>query len=226
LEPEFWHRRWRKNEIAFHLDRVNPLLERYWSRLQIPPAAEVFVPLCGKSRDLSWLHARGYRVLGIELSELALAEFFTDQAITPKHLAWGRGECWVAPGYRLICGDYFDLSEADLADVKVVYDRASLIAFPPEMRPRYVEHLLAVIPQSTPLMLITLEFDPGEMDGPPFSVAEAEIRDLFVGRIIDCWHSEESIENNPGLRRRGLTHLVEKLYRIAPGSIQSEQPTP
>ena len=64
MELDFWHRRWQKQEIGFHLETVNPLLQRYWSRMDPASGGRVFVPLCGKSRDLAWLRAQGHEVIG------------------------------------------------------------------------------------------------------------------------------------------------------------------
>ena len=72
MEHEFWHKRWEENQIAFHQPGPNPLLRRFWPRLGLPPAATVFVPLCGKSPDMLWLAEQSHRVLGIELSPIAV----------------------------------------------------------------------------------------------------------------------------------------------------------
>ena len=61
---EHWHERWRRNEIGFHQDTINPYLVRLWQRLRLDPADPVFVPLCGKSRDMGWLHDQGTRYWG------------------------------------------------------------------------------------------------------------------------------------------------------------------
>ena len=41
------------------------------------------MPLCGKSLDLLWLAAQGHRVLGVEISPLAVDAFFAEQDLTP-----------------------------------------------------------------------------------------------------------------------------------------------
>src|SRR3546814_15692586 len=76
MDPDFWQQRWRDNRIGFHRDGVLPLLEKHWPSLGLATGSRVFVPLFGKSLDMAWLAARRHRVLGVELSPLAVGQFF------------------------------------------------------------------------------------------------------------------------------------------------------
>ena len=69
MDHNFWIERWNKQEIGFHQGDFDPALEKYWSRLNVPAGARVFVPLCGKSLDMLWFAQQGYGVVGAELSE-------------------------------------------------------------------------------------------------------------------------------------------------------------
>ena len=84
MDPEFWQQRWRDRQIGFHQDKPTPLLLKHWPSLGVPRGARVFVPLCGKSLDLAWFAARGHRVLGVELSQLAVDEFFAEHGLVPE----------------------------------------------------------------------------------------------------------------------------------------------
>ncbi len=33
LQPDFWHQRWRDNQIGFHQEQVTPLLEQSWPQI-------------------------------------------------------------------------------------------------------------------------------------------------------------------------------------------------
>jgi thiopurine S-methyltransferase len=57
-----------------------------------------------------------------------------------------------------------------------VFDRAALIALPPDLRQRYVAELYAALPSNCQGLLITLEYPQQDRDGPPFSVHEDEVR--------------------------------------------------
>ena len=76
MDEQFWQARWAENQIGFHQRETNPYLERYWSQLQLPAGCQVLVPLCGKTLDMLWLAAQGHRVLGVELAERAVEDFF------------------------------------------------------------------------------------------------------------------------------------------------------
>ncbi len=65
MDKQFWIEKWHANEIGFHQEDVNPYLQTWWDKLQINPGGTVFVPLCGKSRDMLWLLKQGYKVIGI-----------------------------------------------------------------------------------------------------------------------------------------------------------------
>ena len=65
--------------------------------------------------------------------------------------------------------------------IDAVYDRAALIALPPRSRNRYARHQFDLTGGAGQL-LITLDYDQTQMDGPPFSVPEEEIGVLYGGR--------------------------------------------
>ncbi len=215
MDPDFWHARWRDNEIGFHQDDINPHLQRYWSQLGATAGARVLVPLCGKSRDMLWLAGEGFRVLGVEVSPIAVAAFFADNGLRPTSTEDTRFIRRQADEITLIEGDFFALARADVAPLDAVYDRASLIALPPEMRQKYAKQMAALLPSGVPVLLITLDYPQSQMDGPPFSVGAAEVERLF-GRTftIETLASIDILPENPRFQSRGLSHLLEQAYRL------------
>lgn len=214
MEPDFWHRRWQKQEIGFHLETVNPLLQRFWPRLASAAGARVFVPLCGKSRDLAWLLAQGHQVIGNELSEIAVQELYAEAGLTPGIAEAGRLNRYSQAGLTVFQGDFFALTPELLGPVERVYDRAALIALPPAMRERYVGHLRTLLSPGTELLLVTLDYAQSQMDGPPFAVPEDEVRRLYEGAEVTCWSREDALAGNPSLVQRGLSRLEQCVYRI------------
>ena len=183
MQAEFWLQRWREGRTGFHRDEVLPLLVRHWSALALPEHSRVFVPLAGKSRDMLWLAAQGHRVLGVELSPLAVEQFFDEQRLQPVIHESKAGRHFVAGPIELVCGDVFDLDAAALSECAGVYDRAALIALPADLRRRYAAHLSHVLPAQARMLLITIDYAQAEMEGPPFSVAADEVSALYA----DCW---------------------------------------
>ncbi len=216
MDPDFWLARWEAGQIGFHRDEINPLLVRHWDALGTPRGGTVFVPLCGKSRDMAWLAARGHRVVGVELSPLAVRDFFAEHGLEPRV---ERGRVHVrheAEGITLLLGDYFDLEPDDLGPVAAVYDRAALIALPQAMRPRYAAHMARLAP-GVPILLITLEYPEDEMEGPPFSVSPDEVAALYGSQWeMTPLAAMPVLDENPHLREKGLSALTEHVLALRP----------
>lgn len=181
METDFWHRKWAENDIAFHEGEANRLLVKYFQRLPLPSGGRVFLPLCGKTRDIAWLLSSGYRVAGAELSETAVQQLFDELDAEPEVAMAGSLSRYSAEGVDIFVGDIFDLSPEILGPVDAVYDRAALVALPSEMRSRYTSHLMKIT-DGAPQLVITFEYDQTQMDGPPFSITAEEIHRHYAGR--------------------------------------------
>lgn len=216
MEHEFWHERWAKEQTGFHEGSVNQYLHEHWPALAGTNTDAVFVPLCGKAHDMWWLHDRGHPVIGVELSDIACKDFFEDAG--EKALVHP-GEPFIIfkhDNLQLWCGDFFQLVPDDLKHIRLVYDRAALIALPQDMRKGYVDHLTAVIPDGTEILLITLDYDSTEMKGPPFNVSDEEVRELY-GNDYDITQvlRNDMARDNPFAKRRGLRNgATESVFKL------------
>lgn len=180
MERSFWLERWNGGRIAFHRSEPHPALVGHFGRLGVEPGGRVFVPLCGKTVDIPWLLAEGYRVVGVELAEVAVRELFAALGVEPRVASAGSLERYAADGVEIFAGDLFELSASELGAVGAIYDRAALVALPEEMRGRYAARLVGLT-GGAPQLLITFEYDQREMEGPPFSVPAGEVRRLYGG---------------------------------------------
>lgn len=216
MDPDFWHQRWREGRIGFHQDRPTPLMLEYWPALALPRGSRVCVPLAGKSLDLAWLAGQGYRVLGIELSSLAVEAFFAAQQVTPQVHKSRYGRHYLAGNVELICGDAFALDSEVVADCAAVYDRAALIALPPALRRRYVDELYALLPTGCRGLLITLEYPQHEKQGPPFSLRESEVRALYQRDWeVQLLDRRDILGREPGFVTDGVSALETAVYRLS-----------
>jgi thiopurine S-methyltransferase len=215
MDREFWLDRWHSNRIGFHLEEVNPHLLAFWPEMPVASDARVFVPLCGKSVDMHWLAEQGHRVIGVEISEQAVSDFFEEQGLAPDVAHEGAFVRYTAGNIEILWGDFFDLDPQALGPVDVVFDRASLIALPPSMREQYVAHLRTLLPHRPPTLLVTLEYDQTEMSGPPFAVREAEVRGFYEADYrVSMVRDWDVLAERPGFRESGLTALHERVYRL------------
>jgi thiopurine S-methyltransferase len=182
MDASFWHAKWEKNEIGFHQDQVNPFLVRYFGELSLAAGSRVFVPLCGKTRDIAWLLSQVYRVAGAELSRVAIEQLFDELGVEPSVSAAGSLTHFSTDDIDIFVGDIFQLSGKDLGQVDAVYDRAALVALPEDMRRHYAGHLTDITNRA-PQLLITYEYDQTLQDGPPFSVSGEEVHRHYDGRF-------------------------------------------
>ncbi len=208
MDPEFWHAKWHRDETAFHEGKPNERLVSHASRLRLKPGARVFVPLCGKSADLIWLLDQGLRVAGIELSPVAVAQFFAGLEMTPEVSHVGPLVRHVVPGLAIFQGDIFDLTAEVLGPVDAVYDRAALVALPEEMRSKYARHLVTIT-QAAPQLVVSFDYDPASMTGPPFSVDAAQVHALY-----DDTHAITRLERSPVADLRTARDAYESVYLL------------
>lgn len=219
MKAEFWHERWAKGEIGFHQTDVNEHLQAYVGRFGVGRGAHFLVPLSGKSLDMLWLVEQGYRVTGIEISEQAARAFFLESRMEHEIVRKGGIAIYRGLNIEIWCADFFTVTADDFADIDAVYDRAALIALPPEARPDYAGHLEGMIGTGTSMLLITLDYPQEEMDGPPFSVDEAEVRGLFGPDFtIDHLRAQELLSMEPRFRKKGLTRMEEHIYMLRKAS--------
>ena len=203
MNPEFWQKRWQEGRIGFNQSAVNPLLIEYFNRLNLTAGSRVFVPLCGKSIDMVWLATQGYDVVGVELVETAVQEFFAEQNIEPTvyqqtdnpMIKYYQGQLsgqiitlWVA--------DIFALTAKDIGIINAVYDKAALIALPDDMRVRYSEQVRKLSSDTskvngannriTPQLLLTLHYDQRKKNGPPFSIDGEQLERYYGDHYQIC----------------------------------------
>ncbi len=218
MEPQFWLERWQENQIGFHQSVINPLLTDYWSNLRVSPGSQVLVPLCGKSQDLSWLAEQGHSVIGIELSDIAVADFFKQCGSAPSQQAAGSGVHYSDEQVSIWCGDYFHYPTATAQLADQVFDRASLIALPADRRQAYVDKLLTLITPNAQILLITLEYKQASMAGPPFAVLPDEVETLYGQQfdIEQLGHFPLDMEEE-GQRfaQKGVEQMAERLWLLS-----------
>lgn len=215
MDSQFWLARWENQEIGFHQEQINLHLQQLWPTLGVAAGQPVFVPLCGKSRDMLWLSSQGHPVLGVEISPLAVEAFFDENALTPEKTPRGAFTEYRSDSLSILCGDFFDLQSADLHGAAAVYDRASLIALPPEMRERYARKMSELLAPDARVLLITLDYPQAEMNGPPFAVRGEEVEALYSDRFeLEVCCELDVLEEQPRFRDKGLTRLDERVYTM------------
>ena len=210
MEKQFWHDVWHNQQIGFDQNKVNPLLAQHISTLNLSPGDRIFVPLCGKSIDMIWLLKQGYKVVGVELSEAAIEQFFDALKVQPEIWTDHAFKRYSADNIEILVGDYFQLTEDMVGSIDAIYDRASLVALPAEMRADYCLKLMSIC-ATAPQLLITFNYDQSLQDGPPFSISEAEVKQHYANQyqltLLD------SVDVPGGLK--GICAAAEQLWLLS-----------
>jgi thiopurine S-methyltransferase len=219
MHHDFWHERWQTGQIGFHQAAVHTFLERFWPRLGVPAGARVYVPLCGKSLDMAWLAERGHRVVGSELSPIAITDFFAGRGLSAEGgtvttpAAAGAFTRHAAGPYEIFECDALALTPAVLGAVDAAYDRAALVALPPAMREAYAASMARLLPGGAHLLLIAFEYPQELKGGPPFSVDAAEICLLFEPTFeVEQVERLDVLAANPKFAEFGIPALHETAF--------------
>eukprot|EP00536_Pseudo-nitzschia_multiseries_P010594 jgi/Psemu1/67500/estExt_Genemark1.C_3280044 len=197
-----------------------------------PDDRRIFVPLCGKAIDVAYLASRScsdeeqrVHVVGLEGIRVALQEFADEHPeleIRAVRDGDGNGDSSAPPAWErfegktvsLWKGDYFGLGgngsdpppPFPVGTFDAIYDRAAIVAIDPSLRPAYVKILDQLLKPGGGILMVTLErkttIDEARNRGPPFSIPEATIRQLFdsAGLLDD---SNNNNNNNNKLFLRG-----------------------
>jgi thiopurine S-methyltransferase len=182
MNRDFWLARWEGGQIGFHRSEPSPELVAHEGELLGGGPHRVLVPLCGKTVDLRWLRDRGHEVVGVELAEQAVRAFFDEQGLVPVVTEAPPFLRFATDGLTVWCGDLFALTPAHVGAIDRVWDRAALIALPPELRIRYAAKLAVLAPGAT-VLLVTLDYGPGALAGPPFPVPMDEVRTHYGAAV-------------------------------------------
>ena len=174
MDASFWHQRWENNEIGFHESEANSLLVEYFDALSLLEGSRVFLPLCGKTLDIAWLLSKGCRVVGAELSKVAIEQLFEGLGLEPNIVKIDNVFHYSTKNIDIYVGDIFELSQANIGPVDAVYDRAALVALPEDVRRKYTSHIVDIT-KAAQQILLTFEYDQHLMDGPPFSISDKEV---------------------------------------------------
>ncbi len=212
MDTQFWIDAWQSGRTNFHRPIVHDKLQAYFGLLGATAGQSVFVPLCGKSRDMVWLAQQGLHVVGVELYEVAVTAFFLENQLgSPVISESGPFRKFSVEGIDIYCGDFFKWDQPNSIDV--VYDRGALVALPAAMRVNYAALVERALKPDAKQLVVAFEYDPSLMDGPPFSVTETELRDLYgqSSSVQALWRGQPKHEHP---RLTNVPGLVEVVYQI------------
>ncbi|MBI5007960.1 MAG: thiopurine S-methyltransferase [Nitrosomonadales bacterium] len=215
-DNHLWLEFWRDQRTDFHQSAVNPLLSRFWPGLGLAHGSRVFIPLCGKSLDMLWLAQQGHEVFGVELSPVAVEDFFRENKLHPVRTQMGAFTLWNDGKLSILCGDYFALTRSDIGHFDTVYDRAALTALPENIRGLYVAQLKRLVSDTAMVFLLTIEDAAENATMNQAHGVDEEIRTLYTeGFEIDLAYVESVFEPDPESAGLPAKRAEYKVYRLS-----------
>lgn len=215
MEKSFWDERWQSGQIGFHQGRPHEMLVKHHD--VIADARRVYVPLCGKAKDLAWLRDQGHDVTGSELVADAVGQLMREEELVPTTTVRGAFRLHITPRLTVLEGDALAIDEEVAGVFDAIYDRAALVALDPKMRVAYVDSLMRVLRPGGRILLITFVYDQTKVDGPPFSVPESDVWALFGkhGTLTKIDEREDTI--NARFAAAGISDLREAVFVVERG---------
>lgn len=213
MERDFWLEAWEVGRTRFHKQSTNQILLKYGKILDTSQV--VFVPLCGKTLDMIYLLSQEKKVIGVELSELAVKAFFQENDLQFIKESTKNFQRYSINNLTIYCGNLFDLSVDELGEVDGLYDRASLVALPKAMRAQYTSFIKSHCPKLKTMLLGSFEYDQTKAEGPPFSVTEQEIRDSYEDKyVVELLEREITEDKNPRFEDKGIEAFYHTAYAL------------
>ncbi|XP_056374815.1 thiopurine S-methyltransferase isoform X2 [Hyla sarda] len=186
LSDDDWNKKWETRNIGFHVERVHPLLAEFLNEMQNGRTKlSIFFPLCGKAVDMKWLADMGHTIVGVDVSELGIKEFFTEQNIlyteeAVPEIPGGKVFKSASGNISLYCCSIYNVSSSVIGKFDGIWDRGAMVAVNPRDRQRYTSVMLPLMAEDCRYLLVTCEYNPKLYKGPPFYVPESELEHLLA----------------------------------------------
>lgn len=211
MHPQFWLDSWEREGSAtsFHRQDIHPYVVKY-ADPEVLRGKRVLVPLCGKTNDLLWFAQHAEHVIGVELVEKAILQFFEQNALPYTKTSDYRYE---SGRITMLCRDMFDITLEDVGTLDFVYDRAALVALPLDLRLRYVTKLDSLLPVGAQQLVVTLEYAP-VMAEPPFSITPDETSAYYQARYMVEHIEQPERPEHRMIPKFGLSFLKEHAFRL------------
>lgn len=212
MEKDFWLERWESNKIGFHQGDFNVYLTKYWDTF-IRNTGDVLVPLCGKSKDMIYLAKCGHKVIGVELSKIAVEAFFKENNIDYDIINEDEFEIFRSEGISIYCGDILNMTMESLRNIKYIYDRASMVALPVSIREKYITLIESKISQAD-IFIQTVSFDDSKL-GPPFSLDQKWVETNFkTNYIIHQLETERFEDENVQVHSGKVSFSQNNIFKL------------
>ena len=211
MELSYWESRWRKDKIGFHMPDGFPGLRKQWAGLELPENPRVLVPLCGKTEDMIYMEAKGAEVVGVEISEKAILDFFSDHRRQYEISNYAEFKIYSSQHIKLWQGDFLKYPEQK-SEFNLIYDKAALVALPPGKRPSYADKLANLAGPKYKILLHHFIYPSRRCQGRHLVSAGKEIDSYFSDRFSSHLLEENEIPAGKFIpfQRRGIEKSAQR----------------
>ncbi|XP_067936868.1 uncharacterized protein [Watersipora subatra] len=223
--PEAWRALWTKNVTPWHEEGGNELLWKHFGKIMSenfserkPEDLKVFVPLCGKAKDMYLFYKMGFTVVGVEFSSEAISEFFKDNEIATSE---ADGTSFTTSSdEKLIIGqgDIYSFTSDKLPFPKydIIWDRGSFEAINKEDREKYVQQMVDLFAPDGTYLIYTNDYNDSEYSGPPMRFNMADMQSYFGAMSVEAVETEDLLapdsSKNEMWIKAGLTRMTGTMY--------------
>ncbi len=209
MEASFWLKSWELGGFytSFHRRDIHPYVLEYMNPEEIENT-NILVPLCGKTVDMMYLSQYANKVIGVEIVEEAILQFFQENNLSYE---MPNDETYISGNITILRKDFMKLTKAEIGQIDWVLDRASLVALPYEMRTDYIKAIDRLSDVGTKQLVVTLEYFP-LINSAPFCINPSEVEDYYgAGHIIKHVESP-NLPNHGMVRKWNLAFLYEHCF--------------
>ncbi|XP_060555168.1 probable thiopurine S-methyltransferase [Ruditapes philippinarum] len=186
LDNDGWKNMWDKGETDFHQSTFDRFLDLRKAEL-LGENRSVFLPLCGKTLDIIWFYNHGFKVSGVEIAELAVQQFFSENNIECKveSLQTVPGKLYksIDNKIQLYVADMFEMTPELCGQFDIIWDSKAFVAINRSDRQKYINTLVSLMKKEGRYYLASIDYDPAVWPGPPHSCPDKVIVSNYSGRF-------------------------------------------
>lgn len=213
MDADFWISKWEDKAIGFHRADYHPELIKYFDKIEPHSDNKILVPLCGKTKDMLFLKEKGLQISGIEFSDIACEEFFSENDLSFTTIEENGFKVFKGSNHSLFCGDFYKYKPEH--KYQAAYDRAAIVAIDPKSRKAYAKQYSNLLVSGAKLLLLSFEYDQTKVQGPPWSVEETYINEFFGSDFkVEILDSNLVEITSPKFKKNGLEQATQKIYLL------------
>ena len=194
MKKEFWQEAWDNRNIGFHQGEYNPLMVSHFKDRDIKDKT-ILIPLAGKTKDVLYFLEKGAKVIAVEVVSSAVEEFFKESELEYDKREAQDITTYTSKNLTFYNADFFKAQSYINKDIDYVYDRASNVALPLELRKNYYSTIKELVNRDTQFLIITFSHDGPKDFGPPFFVPFNEIEESYKEMGFNL-KKKETTQNN------------------------------